>query len=125
MRSWIGLSLLAVLLLLGIGSTYIMEKLHQPEAQILEQAARAALAGDEEQATALFRQAEERWQCHRKVTAALTDHNPMDAIDEHFAEAGVLAAAQQWEELAACCRQLAVSIRSVCEDQSLTWWNLL
>ena len=125
MRSWLGITLLVGLLLLGFGSGYFVERFHGPTAQYLEQAADAAMASDGEDAVFLARQAEARWQRHRKWTAALTDHNPMDQIDNLFAEAQVLSENRQWQELAACCSQLAVLIRSVCEDQSLTWWNLL
>ena len=125
MRSWLGIGLLAALLLAGLGAGYLTESFHQPTAQYLEQAADAALQGNSEGAVSLTRQAQLRWRKYWKRTAAVTDHNPMDQIDDLFAQAQVLSQAQSWRELAACCRQLAVLIRSVCEDQSLTWWNLL
>ena len=125
MRSWLGIGLLAGLLLLSLGAGWLIERFHQPTAQYLEQAAEAALAEDGERAASLTQQAQARWRRYWKHTAALTDHNPMDQIDDLFAEAQVLAQTRQWESLAADCRQLAVLVQSVCEDQSLTWWNLL
>ena len=125
MRSWFGIGLLVALLLLGFGAGYLVERFHQPTAQYLEQAAQAALEDEVERAVSLSRQAEDRWRRYYNRTAALTDHNPMDQIDNLFAEAKVLAEAEQWQALAACCSQLAVLMRSVCEDQILTWWNLL
>ena len=125
MRCYLGAGLLALLLLASFGAQWLVRSFHQPTAQDLESAAEAALAGDPVQATAMTQRARARWERHRHWTAALTDHNPMDDVDDLFAEAQVLAENRQTQELAACCRRLMVQIRSVWEDQSLTWWNLL
>ena len=125
MKTWLGPILLAVLLVLGLGTGYFAKAFHSPTAQLLEQASQAALAEQGAAAEAFVRQAENRWRQHWKLTAAFTDHNPMDAADELFAQAQALTEAKEWSDLAACCQQLAVVLRSVWEDQSLTWWNLL
>ena len=125
MRSWLGIGLLAALLLFGFGAGYIIESFHSPTAQYLEKAAEAAQNDDGHRAAALLKRAEDRWQRYRHRTAALTDHNPMDQIEDLFAETGTLAQLGQWQTVAARCRQLAAAVDSVCQDQQLTWWNLL
>ena len=125
MRCYLGAGLLALLLLVSFGAQWLVRGFHQPTVQDLEAAAEAALSKDPAQATAMTQRAKTRWERHRHLTAALTDHNPMDAVDDLFTEAEILAESNQAHELAACCRRLMVVIRSVWEDQSLTWWNLL
>ena len=125
MRSWLGVGLLAVLLLLGIGAGYVIQGFHQPTVRYLEQTVEAVGNGELDRAADFVQKAEARWAQYYKCTAALTDHSPMDQIEDIFQEMKEWVKAGQWEIVAARCRQLAVAVNSVCEDQRLTWWNLL
>ena len=56
-RSWIGLGLLIVLMILGLITGSLMERIHRPVADALQQAAGLAQAGLWEQACAQARAA--------------------------------------------------------------------
>ena len=58
-RSWMGLGLLIILLILGLVTGSLMERIHHPVANALQQAAGLAQAGLWEQAGAEARAAEQ------------------------------------------------------------------
>ena len=122
---WVGIALLAVLLLLTGGMSFAMNTIHQPAQEQLIQAAELALAGDLPQAAELARQAGTRWERFRKMISAVADHSPMDEIDRLFAEAEVMAAAEEIDQFAACCGQLRVLVEGMADAHSAAWWNLL
>lgn len=124
-RFWIGIGLLAVFLTLGIWVTVAMEDIHEPLAQLLNEAAEEALEGDMEDAAELADQAHRRWEHYRKGTASVADHMPMDEIDGLFAQVQTFARAGRAEDFAAGCARLAKLVGAMSEAHGLGWWNLL
>ena len=124
-RGWIGIGLLVVLLILGLTTDAAMDRLQLPVTQQLEQAAQQALSGDGQQGFSLARTAQAQWEQRWKVTAAFSDHGPMDEIDGLFGQLNAYMQANQIPEFAACCQRIAVLVDAVREAHSLTWWNLL
>ena len=124
-RFWIGIGLLAVFLTLGIGVTVAMEDIHEPMAELLEEAAEEALEGDMREASALADQAQRRWERFRKGTASVADHAPMDEIEGLFAQVQTFARAGRAEDFAAGCARLSSLVRAMSEAHGLGWWNLL
>ena len=122
---WAGILLLAVLLAMTGGVSLAMSAVHAPAQTQLTRATELALAGDLPQATALARQAQQRWERFRQAICAVADHDPMDEIDQLFAEMEVFSAAADGEHFAACCAKLRVLVKAMADAHSAAWWNLL
>ena len=124
-RLWLGVILLAALLAASLGVQRAMERIHDPIASELEQAADAALAGDWAEADRLYHRARDAWQRQRKVTASLADHSPMDELDMLFGELRVFSRERETVHFAAACRAAARMAKAIAQAHSLTWWDLL
>lgn len=124
-RFWFGVVLLAVVLGLCLWVTMDMGRIHEPITAGLEEAGARALEGDLEAGALLARQARQRWQTHREITAAVVDHDPMDEIDGLFAQMESFAAGGSATEFAAACNRIAQLIQAVAEANGLTWWSFL
>lgn len=124
-RSWIGLFLLLVLLILGGLATWGMGRIHEPIAKDLEQAAACSLPGDWESADKFFQNAKVNWKKWEHFRACLADHSPVEEIDAGFAELQVYSAAREDAAFAASCMALARKVAAVGEAHGLYWWNML
>lgn len=124
-RFWLGAGLLLLFLVLGIWTTLSMDATHTPLSQTLEAASQAALDGDIQKGAALGMQAKADWERHRRYTAAVADHTPMDEIDALFSEMAVYAQASEDVHFAACCAQLSLMVRAMGEAHALNWWSFL
>ena len=124
-RSWIGIGLLTVLLVLGIWVAKVMENNHMPGGAQLRQAAELAQAGEWEAAEALTRRARRNWEGTWKLTASVADHQPMDQIDGLFAELRVYAATGDKVAYSGTCAHLAELLEAMGNAHNFTWWNLL
>ena len=121
-RVWIGSTLLAALLVLGLWVNSRMDRTLLPLADILEEASQAALAGDVDKSLTLARQAKGQWDTAWRRTALFSDHTPMDEIDGIFAQ--LASYREDAAHLSADCAQLATLLRAVAEAHSPAWWNV-
>lgn len=120
-RVWLGIGLLVGLLAFGVFVTVGIHRICAPISEQLEQAAQAASA---EEALPLCQAARRRWETYRQLTAAVTDHEPMEEIDALYEE---LEAYAQWgdqKRFAQCCARLASQTRAIAEAQAVNWWNI-
>ena len=124
-RVWFGAGLLAVLLLGGLLSGRWMTRNQQPLADLMEQAAQAAMAEEWDQALTLSGQAENAWRRQRDLAAAFADHGPMEEIDESFAELKVFSQSREQIHFASACMALSRKLEAMGEAHRLVWWNLL
>ncbi len=124
-RSRIGFFLLLVLLAGALGVTWGMEKIHEPIARELEQAADRALAGDWESADALSEDAALRWERWAHFRGCFADHTPMEEIDGILAEVSVCRAAREKADFAAACACAARKVAAMGQAHGLSWWNVL
>lgn len=120
-----GVVLLGLVLALTVGTAIGMKAIHKPGQVALEQAAGLALAGDLEQAVSLARNAWDRWQKYRDLTAAFADHNPMDDTERLFREMLVYAETGETPHFAACCTQLSAMLRAIYETHGFSLRNIL
>lgn len=120
-RVWLGIGILAGLLALGIFVTVGAHRICAPISEQLEQAAQAASA---EEALPLCRAARRRWETYRRMTAAVTDHEPMEEIDALYEELKVYAQWGDQKRFAQCCARLASQTRAIAEAQAVNWWNI-
>ena len=124
-RGWIGLGLLGVLLTAGLLVTGFMGRVHREVSQELEEAARAAGAGNWAEAAEDTRDAYNDWQEHWHFSAAFADHEPMEEIDALFAQLEAYRKTRDAVAFAAVCRQLAKQVEAMGDAHQLNWWNLL
>lgn len=124
-RMWIGVALLAVLLVSGLLAAEFMEKAHGPIASDLEQAADAALEGSWGRAEALTARARKSWDKHRFLTAAFADHGPMEEIEAQLAKIETFAAERNRIDFCAGCAYLARILEALGESHSLNFRNLM
>lgn len=121
-RTLFGILLLVCLLIFGFIVSVVLQKLQTPVSAQLEAAAQQALSGNLEGGYITARTAHQHWLDRWRVTAAFSDHAPMDEIDGLF---GQLYAYGNTEDFAACCRRISLLVEAVWEAHELTWWNLL
>lgn len=124
-RCYFGVGLLAVLLLISLGTSWVTDRCHSPISQEMSEAASYALADDWKQAVRCTEQARKHWEQYRKLTAALADHEPMEQIDRLFGELEVWQKAQDAQHCATVCAQLSEAVNAMADAHALTWWNVL
>ena len=124
-RIWIGIVLLALLMGTGFWISRFMEETHAQVAQDISRAGELALSGQWEDARALAKRGQDRWEEKWPVTAAAADHEPMDEIDALFAQLKVYAAAEDPIGYGALCAHLASLLEAVSQSHSCSWWNLM
>lgn len=124
-RVWLGVAILAALLILSLWVQAGMVRLHAPVSRDLERAAQASLEGDWEEATRLWTQARDRWERRHDLTAAVADHSPMDELDMLFAQLSVFDSQREAVHFAATCRAAAQMAQAMYQAHSFTWWNFL
>ncbi len=124
-RCALGVWLLVLLLGLGIAGTWLVNRNLNPITADLETAAESALAGDWERARALPVSAQEAWKRCWTLHAALCSHEPLEEVDQQFAQLSVYGEAEDPFLYAAACIQLAEQLRAIAEGQTLSLRNLL
>ena len=123
-RSWIGLGLLAVLLALGIVTSAMMSRIHEPVAWELEQAADCAGVGLWEQAQEKSEKAQRDWVRWEHFRGSLADHAPVEEIESLFAQLPVYCGERD-AHFSAICRELSRKVSAMGQSHGLVWWNIL
>ena len=124
-RFYLGIGILAVLLVLSIGTAAAMRAIHRPMEADLNHAARLALAEDLESALPLAQRAYARWENYHSVIASFADHSPMDDTDTLFQEMLVYGQTEEVPHFIACCRELAVMTEAMYDAHGFSLKNLL
>ena len=119
-RCWFGGGLLVLLLIAGLLVSREMGRFHLSLREELLQAAELT-AEDREAAQSLANQAREKWESRRKFAAVLSDHAPMDQIQEHFT---LLTPEAEEEDFREVCLRLAAQLEALGHGQLLTLENL-
>ena len=124
-RGWIGLGMLLALLVAGILVTWWMVKSHERISLELDRAAGYALTENWVQADHHARKAKNQWEKGWHLAGAFADHEPMESIDDLFAQLPAYLAARDPVSFAAVCAQLSRQVQAVGEAHGMNWWNLL
>ena len=124
-RLWVGIGLLAVILLVGYWSSARMRQTHTAISEMLRRSAQAAQEDRWEEADRLADEACENWEDNWHFNAALADHTVLDEIDGMFVQAEVYRKNRNTADYGALCARLAQSIDALQEGHRLSWWNLL
>jgi len=122
-RSWLGVGLLAIMLVIGLLVTRAMGRIHDPIARDLTAAGEYALAGNWNQAEALSQQASDSWEKHALFRACFADHNPTEEIDACFAQLETYKRMKEETAFAAACGETAQKVKAVGEAHKLIWNN--
>ena len=124
-RFWIGVAILAIILEVGVGTTVFALRTHSGIAENLRQASEAALRGKWEEANSCALSAKNQWEDRRRITASIADHEPMEEIDDLFAQMEVYLVTRQQIPFATCCASLSVLTEAIGEAHAVSWWSLL
>ena len=124
-RMWIGIGLLALVLVGGIWASEWMGNTHEEMARDLDRAAELAMTDRWEEAVLKLIRAEEKWQKKRPVTAAFADHEPLEEIDGLFARLKIFAAGEKRTDFSAACAHLARQLEALGDSHSFSLSNLL
>ena len=124
-KLWLGLGLLAALVILGLGALGLLSEKSRRTGEALEQAAEAAGAGDMALACEYAAQLRQYWQTVIPAVDALTSHEETDEIQRALAELLALGRCGTWEEFLALCARLRVMTAHLAEMERPSWYNLL
>lgn len=124
-RFWIGVCVLAILLVGGWITTAAIERCHKPISLDLSKASQAALSGDWPLAVQYAEAATEKWERCRDFTAAFTDHGVLEEMESLFAEVAVYRQAESTQSFAAVCAHLSRLADAVSQSHLPIWQNLL
>ena len=124
-RLFLGITVLALLLAMGIAVSLLFHVAHRPSSQALSQAAQAAHTGDWAAARVAFSAAQDRWQRYHSFSAAFADHAPMDEIDSACAQLTYYIQQENRDQFPALCARLAELVDAMADSHRLTWWTLL
>lgn len=124
-RSWLGVGLLVILLFAGVMSTKWIRATHEEMARYTREAAQSALREDWAGAAERTGRVRERWEQCWRLSAALSNHAPLEQIETLFAQLEVYAAAEETVAFASGCTQLGAELQALADAQQLNWWNML
>lgn len=124
-KMYFGIGLMIVLLAISFFSGVYMARQSEDICSYLEQAQTYAFDGEFSRAEETVDAAYGSWQRHEHRFAALTDHAPMEAIEDLFQSAGEYAGLGETEEFTLLCGKICRMVEMVSQAQQLHWWNLL
>ena len=124
-RIWFGAALLVLLLILGIGSSALMEKTWQAQSKNLDDAAQLASDGDWAAAETLLVEAKQEWERSQLLIASLYRHEIIDEIDGLFAQLAVFSAGRRTVSFSSTCVYLGRQLDSLGQGHRFNLKNLL
>ena len=117
----IGIGVLLSLLALGFWVGRTADRIHGAVAADLEEAAQAQNWEEAASADAAW----EKWEEHRGLSAAITDHTALDEIEAGFAQLQVYRRQGDLTHYTATCARLSQLIAALQEGHELSWQNVL
>lgn len=124
-RELAGFILLTALLTAGLLSSRGLNRQHAAMASSLDHSSTLALSGQWSQARNTAAAARQAWKENWQIRAVLSNHGPMEEIDDLFGQLTVYEAAGDATEFARICRSLSLRLDALAGTQRLSWWNVL
>ena len=124
-RLWIGIGILAVLLILGIVFLFLSNDFYQDITADLEQAGQAARIENWQTAHQKLRESQEKWNRYRRFFASVTDHEPVEEVDSLFSQLELYEQYRLKAEFIAVCNSLSHLAEAIDEFHNLKWWSIL
>ena len=123
-RIWFGAALLCVMLILGLGSSRLMERIHMRQSEDLAHAAECAMEDNWAGAEKYLQSARREWNRNRALIAGLSDHEPMDQAEGLFAQLEIFVAVRDAVSFGSTCRYLSSQLEALGKSHSLILPNL-
>lgn len=123
-RSWIGLGLLVVLLVISLAVTGFMTRIHEEMALDLRQSAECALLGDWDNVQLFLRRTNRSWETWGHLRACFADHGETEKIDAALASVEIWRQSKDAVAYRAACAALIKQVEAMGEAHKLTWWNV-
>ena len=101
-----------------------MQRCHETVLHPLRTAAEHAEMGRWKQASEALQLVKAGWEEKWGITAALSDHEPMETVNDLLAQLEVYAQVQDPARFAAVCARLREALEAIGEAHSVAWWNL-
>ena len=124
-RLWIGVTILALLLAMGIGLLWGSEVFFDKFAENLEQAQSFAMAGNWAAAGEKAEKSRRQWETYHRFWAAFTDHEPVEEVEKLFECLQLYSKRQLEVDYATVCQSLVHLAEAINESHSLRWWSIL
>ncbi len=124
-RLWIGLGLLLVLLAIGLGLLFFSQHFFDSFSANLEEAAELAMEKNWPAATEKAEKSRAMWQRCYQFFSAISDHEPIEAVQELFSRLELYAREQMYMEFSTVCKSLAKLADAINESHNLRWWSIL
>ena len=124
-RLWLGVIFLLLLLIAGIWQTIALSEIHGSLSENFSAAASAAAEHNWEKADAFAEKACVQWGKHRRISAAFTDHEPLEQMESLISELQTCAKFSLREDFALICIRLSQIAQAIGESFQLTWWSIL
>ena len=124
-RLWIGIGILVVLLAMAIGVLWGSWVFFEEFTHNMEQAGELALAGNWADAAQKAAKSRAQWEKYRHFWSALTDHEPMEQMQELFLRLEIYRQKQLEVDFATVCSSLVQMAEAIDESHSLKWWSIL
>ena len=119
-RCWFGGGLLILLLLAGLLTSREMGRFCRDLSNDMNRAAKV-VGEDREEAQLLADQVRVQWEKRRKFAAVLSDHAPMEQIEENFS---LLTPEAEEEDFRETCLRISAQLKALSEAQLVTTENL-
>ena len=124
-KLWIGIGLLALLLIVGIGILWGSSVFFGDFSESVEEAGEMALAGNWFASGQKMKSIQEKWEMYRYFWASFTDHEPVEQVQVLFAQLELYQKQQLQTEFASACRALSHVVQAIQETHGLKWWSVL
>ena len=124
-RLWIGVVLLAVMLVAGVAMLVVSRNFYGAFSAALEQAGECALAENWEEAGDKLRESRRLWEQYRRFWSASADHEPVEDVQSLFSQLEVYEKCRLGVDFAAVCRSIVHRAEAIDEAQGLKWWSIL
>jgi len=124
-RSWMGAGLLAALLVLGLASSFYMQRCYEPMSRDVRWASELAASGDWQEARDYVNRVEKRWKGQWGFAASFADHEPMEQINALFSQLELCGRHKETLSYCMLCAQLEEALSAMGEAHRFVWWNLL
>ena len=122
---WVGIGLLAALLLGGIWVGKSLEQAHSKQILDLSHASDAARDENWTRAEAYLTRVTKEWESQRGLQAALHRHDPLEQIDGLFAQLKAQLNCRDREGFCANCALLEKCLENLPQSHCFRWRNLL
>ena len=109
-----------LLLFLGIGSGFVMERNQSAQAEKLNRAAHLAADGDWAAARTLVADARQQWDRKQLLLSALCSQEPLDEVEGLFSQLEVFSDARSATSFSSTCVYLACQLASLGENHGLS-----